>query len=426
MKPNVCPRCHRRFPNWQPVHLLCFVSRIKYWIIVPLVIGLLFMLAEVAQAYGPSLLEAMDERRQTRIAEAAEKELEEDTSDFDERLPSPTIEIVEPSATQPLREVTPTPPVVTSAEQDEIATPSEIEIPTLLPATKTNTPVPPSTNTPEPAPSSSNTPSSGGGFIVYSGRTDSDRELFIYHLETGAREQLTHDQFDDHSPAWSPNGQFVAYTSERYGQHDVFVLNLSTGQLTNLTSHSADDAYPSWSPDSSRIVFHSNRHGDFDLFTIDLSGNNLQQITNNDLPDLGPKWSPDGREIAFAQSINNRRQLAIINVDGSNLRYLTSSEAYSHSYPTWSPDGRYIAFYMVPSLSQNSGLYLIDATGNNLRQLTQQTDFEPEWAPDGQWVLFHRKTGSGNRILYRIRPDSTDLQLVLEFPGDVRDGDWQP
>ncbi len=284
---------------------------------------------------------------------------------------------------------------------------------------------PPTDEPPTVAPVVSNALGGGSGLIAYTAETSQSKEVFTYDMDTGNTRQLTHDSYDDYTPVWSADGRYIAYASGRNGRFDVFVIDVAASSIQNLTNGSGDNAYPSWSPTGSQLLFHSNRYGDFDVFSMNADGSNVRQLTNNDVPDLAPVWSPNGRQIAFAQSYNDRRQLAVMNSDGTGLHLITTDENYSRSHPSWSPDGQQLVFHMVTDKSIKNGLFIIDKDGNNLRQLTDSTDFAAEYSPDGEWILFHRSSG-GNRTIYRIRPDGTGMTVVLDNPSDVREADWQP
>jgi opacity protein-like surface antigen len=61
-----------------------------------------------------------------------------------------------------------------------------------------------------------------------------------------------------------------------------------------------------------------------------------------------PAWSPDGKQIAFVDH-RGAGDLYVMNADGSGLRQLTQSSLppaanYGARQPAWSPDGSRIAF----------------------------------------------------------------------------------
>ena len=64
-------------------------------------------------------------------------------------------------------------------------------------------------------------------------------------------------------------------------------------------------------------------------------------------------------------------------------------------YPSYSPDGTQIAFRGDLDLAEPSGdeeIYVMNADGTNVRQLTSNADFDsaPSWSPDGKRILFER------------------------------------
>ena len=73
-------------------------------------------------------------------------------------------------------------------------------------------------------------------------------------------------------------------------------------------------------------------------------------------------------------------------------------------YPAWSPDGKQIAFASNPD--GNSDIYIMDANGTNLTQITHNDadDLEPAWSPDGKQIAF-ASNPAGNYDIYVITVD---------------------
>jgi Tol biopolymer transport system component len=74
--------------------------------------------------------------------------------------------------------------------------------------------------------------------------------------------------------------------------------------------------------------------------------------------------------------------------DGSNPEKLTSFEGPVATHPRWSPDGQRIAFY--GDASGNRDIYVIRKDGSELKRLTSDpsSDTNPGWSADSKWVYF--------------------------------------
>jgi dipeptidyl aminopeptidase/acylaminoacyl peptidase len=179
----------------------------------------------------------------------------------------------------------------------------------------------------------------------------------------------------DAAPAWSPDGRALAFVNgpqllavNADGSDRRVLFSLEDGSLSR----------PSWSPDGGRIVFQASRW-DLGLTTLDL----LDLATGKETSLLAdpqripypqdPAWSPDGGRIAFASG----GSLYLINADGSNLRQLTPAGGWDDQ-PAWSPDGIQLAFQRA------NQIWLITADGSGARQLTSgDGNGWPAWQPLG-------------------------------------------
>jgi Tol biopolymer transport system component len=91
----------------------------------------------------------------------------------------------------------------------------------------------------------------------------------------------------------------------------------------------------------------------------------------------------------------------------------TVTDAYLHGRPAWSPDGKTIVF---SSLVQNqTGMYVTDTLGTNVRQIVQGEGVGASWSPDGNWIVFSR-TGS----LFKVKPNGDSLKQLTDAVGAIR------
>lgn len=163
------------------------------------------------------------------------------------------------------------------------------------------------------------------------------------------------------------------------------------------------------SPLHAKIVFSSHRDDNAgnEIFTMDTDGGEPIQITHNRHDSFSPTWSPDGRQIAF----NRNSHIYVMDADGENLRQLTKHNDKKDLHPDWSPNGKLIAFdrFAGNAPHRHANIYTVDPVTRFVRKVTD-FDFNaqsPKWSPDGQWILFQ-----GNGDLHAIRPNGLDKRIV--------------
>ncbi len=131
-----------------------------------------------------------------------------------------------------------------------------------------------------------------------------------------------------------------------------------------------------------------------------------------------------GGRLAFASNRDGDYEIYVIDADGSNLRQLTFNTAFDFD-PAWSPDGTQIIF--ASSVDGDAEITLMDADGSNVRSLTRNSarDADPAWSPDGEWIAF-TSDRDGDFDLYLIRPDgSQERQLTFNDVDDFSPA-WSP
>ena len=179
---------------------------------------------------------------------------------------------------------------------------------------------------------------------------------------------------------------------------------------------------------AAKIVFTSKRDGARDIYVMEDDGSNVQRLTFTESPqsDGGPIWSPDGTCIAFRRDTvaakpktNQKYDIYLMDADGSNVQQLTDDFALDGGC-TWSPDGHHIAF----TSTRNKGLdiYVMDILTREVKQLThnpgnREWAKEPSWSPNGKYIAYEQATNGGflniGQTIYVMNADgSRQKELV--------------
>jgi tricorn protease-like protein len=205
---------------------------------------------------------------------------------------------------------------------------------------------------------------------------------------TGERRVST-SPVSDVDPAWSADGSKIAFTSERDGNREIYVMNADGSNLVRLTNSPSSDDRPAWSPDGTKIVFVSARDGTADIYVMNADGTNPVRLTNSAAYDAEPAWSPDGSRIAFSSDRDGTTAIWVMNADGSApTRLTTIASPRGDRQPAWSPDGTKIAFSRKSATNTNSDIFVVNADGTGVKQLTRFIDnaADPAWSPDGSKI----------------------------------------
>ncbi|MBD2326862.1 DPP IV N-terminal domain-containing protein [Alkalinema sp. FACHB-956] len=128
---------------------------------------------------------------------------------------------------------------------------------------------------------------------------------------------------------------------------------------------------------------------------------------------MDPAWSPDGRWIAFIAEHDNQVNLYLMDANGANLTQLTHGGGLK-LFPTWSPDSRSIAY--MSNQAGSHDLYVVDITTRQSYYLTRTEGLEvaPSWSPDGRFITFVSDR-DGNYEIYNL-PIQGSLPLGVAQP----------
>jgi len=236
-----------------------------------------------------------------------------------------------------------------------------------------------------------------GSRIAYMSNADGDFDIYVAVPDSGVRRKLTDAPGQDGQPVWSPDGSRIAFRSVRDGNSQIYVMDADGSNPVNLSRNGFVDEHPVWSPDGARIVFASERppsgggEPNYDLFSMAADGTDVRRITDTPEVETYPALSPDGSRIACRRILaSGDWEVVILDVEGSDVLNLSDHEGFD-GWPAWSPDGERIVF--ASERGGSSDLWVVDADGSNLEQLTRDPDRDerqPWWSPDGMRIAYAR------------------------------------
>jgi dipeptidyl aminopeptidase/acylaminoacyl peptidase len=157
--------------------------------------------------------------------------------------------------------------------------------------------------------------------------------LYVVPVVGGDPVQITHGDFEDAAPVWSPEGSRIAFASARQDDWDLstvtdlYLVDSGGGEPERLTAMDGSCGMPSWSPDGSRIAYHfipgvfdDPRHG---LIAVLEVASRARSLLTADLdrnavpypPVREPIW--DDEDLLFAIEDGGTQPLYRVPADGS-------------------------------------------------------------------------------------------------------------
>ncbi len=225
-------------------------------------------------------------------------------------------------------------------------------------------------------------------------------------------EQLTDSPGLQFDPCLSPDGKMLLYVSRDGDDLDIFLQRVGGANPINLTANCEFDDYsPAFSPDGNRIAFRSQRE-DGGLFVMGATGESPQRVSDNG---FDPAWSPDGARLVYATenvrdpyARDSISQLWILDLASREPRLLYRGDAVT---PSFSPSGRLVAFWAA--IGGIRDLFTIPAAGGEPQSVTDDThtDWNPFFSADGR-TLYFISDRSGRPNLWRVPIDEASGKVL--------------
>lgn len=269
--------------------------------------------------------------------------------------------------------------------------------------------------------------SATGGTIILSIKDGNFSHLFAYHPQSLPLTRLTSSNWDDITPATSPDGTKLVFSSRRNGYWDLYLLNLTDGDIQRLTDTPAYDASPTLSPDNQWIAYESYFSDNLEILIQSLINPQQPIIQLTESPqsaDTSPAWSPQGRDVAFVSDRSGNEDIWLARLDRIDERFINISNSLSvrDTQPNWSPDGRYLIWSAESGGRQAVMVWDSQEPDRSPREVGDGS--WPVWSPGGNVILAASLTANHTAISAFV-PGSRELVFPLtRLPGQLRGMIW--
>ncbi|MFV9683895.1 Tol-Pal system beta propeller repeat protein TolB [Pseudomonas sp. NY15367] len=227
------------------------------------------------------------------------------------------------------------------------------------------------------------------------------------------------------SPSFAPDGRRIAYVSFEQRRPRIFVQHIDTGRREQITNFEGLNGAPAWSPDGSRLAFVLSKDGNPEIYVMDMGSRQTRRVTNHYAIDTEPFWGKDGQTLYFTSDRAGKPQIYKTNINSGAVERVTFVGNYNAN-PKLSADEKTLVM-----IHRQDGFTVFkvaaqDLETNRLRILSDTSlDESPTVAPNGTMLIYAtRQQGRGVLMLA-----STNGRVRLPLPtaqGEVREPSWSP
>lgn len=283
-----------------------------------------------------------------------------------------------------------------------------------------------------------------GSKLAFVKRVRTKSVMFIHDLETGEEWPVYDELSKDQQEAWAIFGVYPGFSWMPEGRDIVFwsqgkikrvdtetfeveeIPFLVDTKIKIAKTHSTDHPvfkeefnpkvirHAVTSPDGKTLVFNAVGY----LWKKKLPGGEPERITEGEDFEFEPAFSPDGEEIVYVTWDDQRMgSINKVSLDGGEPEVLTKKKGIYRN-PGFSNNGEMIVFSkadgnydMGMAFSKEPGIYLMSASGENIRKIYDEGQF-PMFNKDDSRIFFQTGGTFFGRLTKSLR--SIDLRGMDE------------
>ncbi len=270
-------------------------------------------------------------------------------------------------------------------------------------------------------------------------RGDGHRQIFVVEIGGGEARQLTHGDYENYAPVWSPDSSQIAFISERSSDRDLFdnsqayVVAANGGEPAAWSDGLHTVAALGWSPDGAKLVAVGSDVQDGSasyqgwLYVIQ-PGEDPRRLTDDSIkpvagfPPQGPftkiLWTDDG-VLYFLADARGESFLCSVPADGGDVKRIYGGGAQLTAVSIDGNAGKAVLLSVSPD--SPGDIHLVDVAGGSGSQLTGYNSEYLQEHPPAQLSKFELdRAGFDIESRVLLPPDFDESKvypMVLEIHG---------
>ena len=159
-----------------------------------------------------------------------------------------------------------------------------------------------------------------------------------------------------------------------------------------------------------------------EIYLISSDGTGPINLTRNSCADDEPDWSPDGTKIAWSSDRDGNFEIYVMDADGSNVTQLTTDSGLT---PRWSSDGQRIAYTRGGSIivmnADGSDREVVLEAARSPDEPCQAGGFPGGWSPDSTRILYYAAvpaagTAASLGVVCAVTVDGSEVTALVSEP----------
>lgn len=197
---------------------------------------------------------------------------------------------------------------------------------------------------------------------------------------------------------------------------EIYIADFDGHNGQEVTRDGNMVAAPCWVPGQLALYYTSYKLGSPNIFYQNLTSGARHNYAHFPGMNSSAAVSPDGRRVAMILSKSGSPDVYVCDADGSGLKQLTATRE-DESSPCWSPNGQWICY--ATKMDERRVLCKVPAGGGPAQRIPTSgvsNPSEPDWSPDGKWIVFTAQMGGFEICVVPAQGGSATLLVSGEDP----------